>query len=145
MANDVISFIATIPAGTTFPATHTVSMNVGTVEVTDIRWRVPPGPRGNLSWFLAQSGVQVFPNQNGTSIVADDEYAVWTLDDFPDNPVWELIGSNSGVYDHAVYLEFYTQPYTQPGAPATVDFLSGFPFSDPQVANMWVGGPAPAV
>jgi hypothetical protein len=139
MAIAVIAFTATIPAGTTFPATHTVSLNVGTNDVDKIRWRVPPGPRGHLSWFLAMGGVQVLPNQQGTAIVADNEFDDWQIDDLPNTGAWQLIGSNSGTFDHSIYLEFFTLPVVL-GDTGGGDILAGFPTTDAQLAALWSGG-----
>lgn len=137
MATTIASFIATIPAGTSPFSPHTVTLDVGTNEVERIRWRVPPGPRGNLGWYLAMGGVQVLPNKNGTAIVADNEWDEWVLDALPDSGVWQLVGYNTGTFDHSVYLEFFTSPVSIPSV-VTVDFLAGFPFDDAAVAGMWL-------
>lgn len=137
MATDVIWLQATIPAGTPFPATHTVTLPVGTNLVSRIRWRVPPGPRGNLSWFLAMGGVQVLPQAGSTAIVADDESDEWEIEDLPDSGAWELVGSNSGTFDHTVYLGFFVTPVQLGGGGGGIT-LDAFPQSDSDVPGMFL-------
>lgn len=137
MATTVASFIATIPAGTGPFTPHTVSLDVGPNQVEKIRWRVPPGPRGNLGWFLAMGGVQVLPNTNGTAIVADNEYDEWTIDALPDSGAWQLIGYNTGTFDHSVYLEFFTTPILVGGG-GGVPILASFPGTDADIPGMWL-------
>jgi hypothetical protein len=129
----VTSFVATVPAGTT----HTVALNVGTNDVIRIRWRVPPGPRGNLSWYLAMGGVQVLPGTMGTAIVADDESDVWEIGDLPDSGAWQLIGTNTGSFDHSVYLQFFTEPVGQGGTTGG-NILDGFPVSDADLPGLFL-------
>src|ERR1700757_5083509 len=103
MATSVSAFAAKIPAGTT----TTVSFNVNPTDpVVSIHWRVPPGNRGTLSWYLTQSGGQVLPNKFGTVMVADGESDTWVLDRFPQSGSWACVGTNTGVDDHTVYFEF---------------------------------------
>lgn len=144
MPNTVTSVIATIPAGTHFPSTATIDMTIPEGYVQSIRWRVPPGPRGNMGWYLAMGGVQVLPAATGNVIVADNEYDEWQLDDLPDSGSWQLIGYNNGVYDHSVYLEFITNPIAQAGGGTGGggggggDILTGFPVSDADIPGMWL-------
>lgn len=137
MANTVTSLVATIPTGTVSPSLHTVNLAIPQGLVQIIRWRVPPGPRGNLGWFLAMGGVQVLPDTNGTVIIADNESDDWQIDGLPDSGAWQLVGYNNGAYDHSVYLEFTVSPI---GAATTGagDILTGFPTSDADIPGMWL-------
>lgn len=137
MADNVAAFECKIPANTPFPNTVTVNIPIGTNNVDRIRWRVPPGPRGNLSWFLAMGGVQVMPSTLGTAIVADNEYDDWYVPGLPNTGAWQLIGSNSGTFDHTVYLEFFYSSVA--GTVSTGgDFLTGFPVTDADIPGMWL-------
>lgn len=137
MATSVTALSGTIPAGTPKSALVTVALSLGPFYTDMIRWRVPPGPRGNLGWYLAMGGVQVLPQNAGGFIVADDEYDEWTIENLPDSGAWQLVGYNTGIYNHTVYFDFHTSPITQPGATLTSS-SGGWPTSDSQIASMWV-------
>lgn len=128
VARSLVTFAATIPAGTTGLSPHTVALDVGTAQVEQIRWRVPPGPHGHLAWHLSMGGTQVVPTGDAPDIVADDEVADIVLEDLPDQGSWQLVGTNSGTYDHTVYLQFLTSPVQAAGsaeaAPPPLDLLS---------------------
>jgi hypothetical protein len=137
MATDVIVLQATVPAGTLFPTPAVVDLPVGTNLINKIRWRVPPGPRGHLSWFLAMGGVQVLPQAGGTAIVADDEWDEWEIENLPDSGAWQLYGFNDGSFDHTVYLGFYVTPITV-GDGGGGNILAGFPTSDTDIPGLWL-------
>ena len=124
MATQAKLFTATVTAGTADTSPQTVALDVGMATVEKIRWRVPPGPNGQLGWRMAMGGVQVIPTGSGDWIVANDESDEWDMTGLPDEGEWQLIGYNNGNYDHSVYLWFYTSPV----APATAaPILSLFP------------------
>jgi hypothetical protein len=137
VATDVIALQATVPAGTVIPNPAVIDLAVGTFQINKIRWRVPPGPRGNLSWWLSMGGVQVLPQSSGNVIVADDEWDDWEIDDLPDSGAWQLSGYNTGTYDHTVYLGFYVTPVSAVLTSDT-DLLVGFPVTDDDIATMWL-------
>jgi hypothetical protein len=138
MASSVSAFVCTIPAGTSPTSPHAVALDVGPNPLASIHWRVPPGPRGHLGWWLTQSGVQVLPDTYGTALVADDEADTWTLDTFPESGTWACVGWNTGTYDHTVYLEFAYQ-----AAQATLtgtdlgDYPPNWPLSDADIPTAW--------
>jgi hypothetical protein len=140
VADNLWAYTCLVPAGSNPAVTD---MFVGNDPVTAIRWRVPPGPRGHLSWYLAQSGAQVLPNPLSTAVVADGEWGTWVLDNLPPNPTWQLFGFNTGADDHSVYLQFYTdsQAVTTSGGGAGGDISDGFPVVVADFATMW-GAPS---
>jgi hypothetical protein len=137
MATDVIALSATVPAGTVPPSPAVIQLPVGTNLIDKIRWRVPPGPRGNLSWYLAMGGVQVLPQAGGGPVIADNEYAEWAIENLPDSGAWQLVGFNTGIYDHTVYLDFYVTPVALADT-TTFDILAGFPDGDAGIPGMWL-------
>lgn len=137
MATSLTEFVCTIPAGTPLASPHTVSCDVGTLEVESIRWRVPPGSRGHLGWWLAMSGQQVLPDRLGTYVVADGEWDTWTVRGLPNTGAWQLVGFNTGTNDHQVILTFFTYTVV-PDQSGTVDVTLGFPTSDAEISTMWV-------
>lgn len=110
MVAEVRNFAPLIPAGTPIAAPVTIDLVMPARIVRTVRWRVPPGPRGALGWALAASGVPVVPWGAGQWIVADDEWDVLTLEGQITSGAWQLIGYNTGVLDHAVYLTFGLDP-----------------------------------
>lgn len=116
----VLQFEPTVPNGTAQATPYSAPLTTPQYEVQLIRWRVPPGPQGNLGWQLLYSGSLVFP-QNGLWIIADNEYATWELDELPTGGSWEFQGYNTGTYDHTVYLTFLCNPLTQEEATTLED------------------------
>jgi hypothetical protein len=138
VATSISAFACKIPAGTT----TTVPLNVNAADpVESIHWRVPPGPRGHLAWWLTQSGVQVLPNMFGTSMVCDGEWDTWQLNNFPQSGAWALVGINSGTNDHWVYLEFAHQQAT-PGLTGAGSLMDGYPTLDADIPTMWLAAAA---
>jgi hypothetical protein len=116
----VYQFEPTVPNSTAQSSPYSTTLTIPQYEVQLIRWRVPPGPQGNLGWQLLYSGSLVFP-QNGTWVIADNEYATWELDELPTGGSWEFQGYNTGTYDHTVYLTFLCNPLTQEEATTLED------------------------
>jgi hypothetical protein len=116
----VYQFEPTVPNSTAQSSPYSTTLTIPQYEVQLIRWRVPPGPQGNLGWQLLYSGSLVFP-QNGLWIVADNEFATWELDELPTGGSWEFQGYNTGTYDHTVYLTFLCNPLTQEEATTLED------------------------
>jgi len=105
----VFEFTPTTPLNTPMATPFVADLTLPNYEVQLLRWRVPPGPQGNLGWQLWYSGAVILP-QNGTWIVADNEYATWELDELPTAGDWQFYGYNIGSYDHTVYLTFLVNP-----------------------------------
>ena len=140
MATSVTAVTATVPHGTPTTALVTVNLSIVPATVDKIRWRVPPGPRGNLGWYLSMGGVQVLPDVAGEFVVADDEYDDWEIDGLPDSGAWQLTGYNTGSYDHTVYLYFFTTPIQLGTTGLTGDIMAGFPTSEADISTMFIGG-----
>jgi hypothetical protein len=136
MATSVTQVDATIPAGTIPPAFAVIDLGLTESNVDAIRWRVPPGPRGNMGWALAMGNVQIIPDDAGTFIIADDEVDTWQIDNLPDSGAWQVIGYNVGTFDHTVYLGFFTTPIATTGTGGG-DIADGFPVVETDFATMW--------
>lgn len=106
MAAEVRTFAVTIPAGTPQASPAIIDLAMPARVVTAIRWRVPPGPRGELGWALGAAGVRVLPWGEDQWVVADDEVAEWPLTDQITSGAWQLQGYNTGSFDHTVYVTF---------------------------------------
>ena len=110
MAYQVYPFQVTIPAGTAKSAPATTALTLPPTTIERIRWRVPPGPRGQMGWQLAMGGLQVIPTGFGSYIVADNESDDWAIDGLPDSGAWQLIGYNTGNFPHTIYLFMFATP-----------------------------------
>ena len=137
MATSVQRVQATITHGTpkATPMTVNIAIDPGVVDI--IRWRVPPGPRGNLGWQLAMGGVNVIPETAGTWIIADNEYDSIAVANLPDSGAWQVIGYNTGTNDHTIYLDFHITPTAVAAQTGAVD-ISGFPQTDADIPGMWL-------
>lgn len=138
MPTSVTELVATVPAGTFPPDFAIIELTIESANVDAVRWRVPPGPRGNLGWALAMGGVQVIPDDAGSFIIADDEYDTWQIEGLPDSGAWQLIGYNTGTFDHSVYLGFFTTPITQTSGGGGGDILAGFPTSEADIPTAFL-------
>lgn len=137
MTTSVFSFAATVPAGTSIAAPHTVALTMPAVIIDIVRWRVPPGPRGHLGWFLSMGGVQVIPEAAGSYVIADNESDDWTVSDLPDSGAWQLTGYNTGTFDHTVYLYFHVTPIALAGVTGG-NVQDGFPVTQADIPTMWL-------
>jgi hypothetical protein len=110
MAWQVIQQAVTIPAGTLESAPQTTDLNIGVWTVEAIRWRVPPGPNGNVGWNLSMAGTTVIPAAGQNWIIANDESDTWELENLIDSGAWQFVGYNTGTNDHTVYVAFLVTP-----------------------------------
>ena len=106
MPDQVLAFSATIPAGTAITAPTTTSMSVGVRFVRRIVIKVPPGPAGKMWFRIAATGSQIIPVNSGAWIVTDNEQIEWDVVGAIESGAFQLIGYNTGVYDHTVYVRF---------------------------------------
>jgi hypothetical protein len=137
VADSVQFFAATITAGTAAASPMTVTLSVLPGVINAIHWRVPPGPRGLLGWQLAMGGVNVIPEQSGVYIIADNDEDTITVSGLPDSGAWQVIGYNTGTYNHTIYLSFHVTPQAAVGQDPGVS-STGFPLSDSDVAGLWL-------
>lgn len=107
MAERVEVFQCTIVANTAIaaPMAFTLSMLPGVTR--RLGFIVPPGPSGLMGFRIVHSGQTVIPASGSTWIVTDDEKAEWPLDGFPTGDKWSLVGYNTDVNDHTVYLRWF--------------------------------------
>lgn len=123
MARELRAFNVTVPAGTlqSAPATTDVSTPARIVRRIDVT--VPPGPRGELGFYLANSNTQVIPFNAGQWIVANDEHMTWDLTDYVDSGSWQVVAYNTGFYPHTLQLRFHLdlpESFTQPATVAAL-------------------------
>ena len=123
MSREVRAFTFLVPAGT--PSSAPVSMSMAfpprTVDVIEIV--IPPGPSGVVGFAIQNSGVTVIPYESDDWIVGNNEKITWPLDGYINSGSWQIIGYNTGINDHAVYVRFQLSLPTEAPAP-TVALIS---------------------
>lgn len=131
MASEIRAFQVTIPANTPQSAPFVQAINFPPRTVTQVDWKVPPGPSGLMGWALSIAGQPVIPNNPGAFIVADNQLQSWPLTGFPDQGQWQVTGYNTDIYPHTVYLTFLLElnaaPSGQPAQISNADLSSPLP------------------
>lgn len=136
-AVEIRSFAVTIPAGTAVASPLISQISFPARVVTEIHWRVPSGPAGNLGWKLTMSNGQAVLPTNGQYIITDDKADVWTVINQPDSGKWEVTAYNTDIYDHTVYLDFFLDLVGQ--APTVTTFIPDAALSSPPPLPVPVG------
>lgn len=109
MAVEIRPFTVTIPAGTTIASGFTASMQFPARIVTQIDVRIPPGPRGEVGFGIGTGGIIVVPYGGTDFIVTDDQYLSFPVENTLESGAWELLGYNTGAYDHTLRVYFHCQ------------------------------------
>lgn len=135
MAAEVHQFTATIPAGTTKAAPHKVLTPLPGYVLESIDLEVPPGPGGLMGFYIAVSGQQWIPWEDGEWLIWDDRFDSWLLHDQPTPDSWEIVGYNSDVFDHSVVVRFHVNPLVNTSSPPvpSITFVSTAPAASPVV------------
>lgn len=112
MATEIRDFTVTIPAGTAQSAGFTADLSFPARIVTQINVRVPPGPRGEVGFAIGTGGLNVLPYGTGVFVVTDNEDLEYQLTDTIQSGAWELLGYNTGAYDHTLRVYFFCDVVT---------------------------------
>lgn len=121
MAWQVFDFAVILPTGTSPTNLSTPQpMSMTGLIVRSIHMRVPPGPRGEVGFYIGASGNQVFPLTPGSFIITDNEIIDWTIENTIDTGAWQLVGYNTGSYPHTIYVRFLGDPVTSIPAPTVL-------------------------
>lgn len=112
MAEQVIRATATIPAGVTADSPDTFEVTLDNWDIVSIDLEVPPGPAGNMGFFLSNNGQPWIPRVVGEYFVWDDHHQSFAVTDYPSGSGWQITGYNTGSYDHIVIVTFHVNPTT---------------------------------
>lgn len=123
MSSQIRSFEITIPAGTAKADAITTDMSFPPMTVQGITVTVPPGPNGNLGIQIASAGSQVIPWNEGEWLVPNDVVMSWQPQDYADSGSWQLIGYNTGTYNHTVWVRFDLVPVNTAPAATTPNVI----------------------
>ena len=134
MTAEIRQFTATIPAGTAQASPVRVSLAMPPREVQGVEIRVPPGPSGVVGFALQNSGVTVIPYDSDPFIVTSGDAINWPLQNYITSGSWQLLGYNTGVFDHSVYVRFLLDlvaPAAGPAPGAALAQLDGLSSAGP--------------
>lgn len=125
MAERVLQYAATIPAGTAIDAPAAIDFPLDNWDVERIDLEVPPGPAGTMGFYLANNGQPWIPRNPGEWLIWDDRAISITPTGYPSASGWAITGYNVGAYDHTVTVRFHVNPVEPPG-PGTIPVVLTF-------------------
>jgi hypothetical protein len=120
MAQEIRANSFTIPANTPATALASLDMTFPPREVEAVEIVVPPGPNGVVGFYLANSGVQVIPINQGQFIISNDETLSWDLQGYINSGSWQVFGYNTGNSSHTIYFRWLLNLPANPNAAAVV-------------------------
>jgi hypothetical protein len=107
VAERVLQYTASIPAGTPKTGPVTVAMPFDNWEVEAIDLEVHPGPAATMGFYLANNGIPWIPRTPGEWLVWDDHTETFYPTSYPTASGWQVVGYNTGIYPHAVVVRFH--------------------------------------
>lgn len=131
-------FPVAVPAGTAKAAALTFNLTMPPRRVLEIEILVPPGPRGEVGFKIAQAGVQIYPSGAGDFVVTDSETLHWPVEGANTSGAWQVIAYNTGAFPHTLEFRFQVD---LPAAQAQA--TTGTPGLDPLPASAVAAQPAP--
>jgi hypothetical protein len=95
-----------VPANTpvTAPLTFPCVFNDG--DVIEIDVKVPPGPQGNVGFFIGAGGSQYVPRTIGSFVIPDDDYFTWPLANAVTSGSWSVTAYNTDIFPHLIQVAF---------------------------------------
>jgi hypothetical protein len=115
MARFIIARSVKIPAGTAKTTPASTDISIPQYVVSRIIVTIPPGPNGLMGFRLANASVQVIPYGSNDWIIGNNRIVEWDLEEQITSGSWQVIGYNTGTYDHSIQLEFNVSPVPVPG------------------------------
>lgn len=132
-------FHVVVPAGTTKAGAQTFNLSMPPRAVVEIEILIPPGPRGEVGFKIAQAGAQILPSVAGDFVVTDDETIHWPVEGANTSGAWQVIAYNTGGFAHTLEFRFQVNLAAtaagpggpggvgEPVIPATPDDLAALP------------------
>lgn len=106
MADRLEWFAVTIPAGTAIASPVVVPCVFNTGDVTKINVKVPPGPQGNVGFFIGAGGSQYVPRTPGSFIMPDNDYFQWDMQNAISSGSWSVTAYNTDIFPHTIQVSF---------------------------------------
>lgn len=129
MARELRAFSVAVPAGTAIATPLSTDCTFPARVVRRIEIDVPPGPRGEVGFYVANSGSQIIPVNAGQWIVANDVHLGWDLTDYIDSGSWQIVAYNTGFYSHTLSARFHVD------LPTATDASAPAPLIDPALLS----------
>lgn len=76
-------------------------------DVVEIDVKVPPGPSGNVGFFIGAGGSQYVPRTSGSFVVPDNDYMVWAIANAINSGSWSVVAFNTDLYPHLLQIAFH--------------------------------------
>lgn len=112
MADRIEWFDITVPAGVSANAPQTFSLKFNQGEVAQIEVKVPPGPAGNVGFYIQAGGSQFIPRTRGVFIIPDNDYLVWPQHNAITSGAWAIVAYNTDVFAHLLQVSFQVNEVT---------------------------------
>lgn len=127
MANRIESYTVTIPSGTleSAPTTIDTTFDPGIVDRIDVM--VPPGPSGLMGFRFAYGSEIIIPNDASKWLIFDNYQGTWELEDYPTGKHWAIVGYNTDIYDHSIYIKYHLSNTDTPASKAGPGAISAQP------------------
>lgn len=106
MSDRIEWFTVNVPAGTLSTAPITVPCIFQQGLVTEIDISVPPGPAGNVGFFIVAGGSQYVPRTPGSFVIVDDVYLEWPLGKAITSGSWAVTAYNTDTFAHVLQVGF---------------------------------------
>lgn len=132
MADRIEWFNVTVPAGTLKTAPVVIPCVFPQGDVTEIDVKVPPGPQGNVGFFIGAGGSQYVPRTRYAFIMPDADYFTWPMQNAINSGSWSVTAYNTDVFDHAFQVFFQVNenpPIVSPQGQAATSSSAGIPAS----------------
>lgn len=107
MSDRIEWFTVTIPANTPIATPQRTSCVFQQGEVVQIDVIVPPGPSGNVGFFISAGGSQYVPRTPGSYIVADNIFIQWPITNAINSGSWAFTAYNTDLVSHKYQIGFH--------------------------------------
>ena len=118
MSDRIEWFSVIIPANTPQTALVSSPFVFAAGNVVEIDVKVPPGPAGNLGFYLTAGGSQYIPRTRGSFIVPDGDFFQWPMSNAINSGQWGIVAYNTDVWPHLVEVGFMVNELTISPSPA---------------------------
>ena len=106
MAERILPLTCVIPANTTVATPAVFPLVFPSADVERIDVRIPPGPSGQVGFFVGNGGGSYIPDTLGTWIIGDNDYITWPTTNAPNNGNWNVTAYNTDLVPHTLYVYF---------------------------------------
>lgn len=106
MADRLEWFTITVPPNTAIASPIVFPCVFLQGNVIEIDVKVPPGPSGNVGFFIGAGGSQYVPRTRGSFVMPDDDYFTWPLENAINSGSWSVTAYNTDQWPHTLQFGF---------------------------------------